>query len=92
MGGFNSGVFKMTITKILLDLFNSDWRVRRTVAENTNCPIETLIELAKDSDWRIRQAVARHANCPIETLIELAKDSKLWVRQAVGENANFPTS
>ena len=54
----------MTITKILLDLFNSDWRVRRTVAENTNCPIETLIELAKDSKLWVRQAVGENANFP----------------------------
>ena len=64
MGGFNSGVFKMTITKILLDLFNSDWRIRQAVAENTKCPIKTLIELAKDSDWRVRLAVAKNANFP----------------------------
>ena len=68
------------------EILNSDYDVRRNVAENPNTPIDVLSELAKDSDYDVRCFVAENPNTPIDVLTELAKDSDWCVRRNAARN------
>lgn len=60
---------------------SSDWSVRRSVANNANCPSDVLSTLVTDSDKDVRCAVARNPNTPSSCIAMLLGDAVDEVRQ-----------
>ena len=65
-------------------------RVRSSVAENPNTPVELLQQLAKDEDIGVRRDVAGNPNTPIPLLEKLAEDKGAFAREGVAGNPNTP--
>jgi hypothetical protein len=70
---------------------DSNWIVRRTVAENAETPADVLATLAGDADKDVRRAVARNPNAPPEVLQRLTHDADAEVRRLAG-GRNAPPS
>ncbi|WP_161768762.1 variant leucine-rich repeat-containing protein, partial [Picosynechococcus sp. NKBG042902] len=61
--------------------------MRARVAENPNCPLELLQQLAHDKNELVRAKVAENPNCPPALLQKFAHDDK-FVRTGVAKNPN----
>ena len=76
---------------ILWDLAKeSDWGIRRAVAENLRASSDILYALSLDTSPEVRVAVAENSNTSKDILRYLAKDYYIWVKVAVSSNLNTP--
>ena len=76
------------LPRALIDVFNEAPYIRRSVAENINCPTGILSKLAWDEDKSVRYYVAINRNSSYETLNKLANDYTEYVRWGVALNTN----
>jgi len=65
--------------------------IRMKIAEDTNTPVKTLVQLSRDKDWVVRRGIAQNLNTPAKTLVLLSQDKDDWVRRRVAENPRTPT-
>ena len=79
--------------EVMMALANdTDWIVRRYLADNPHLPLKILIKLARDIKSMVRLGAIENTRIPKEILIELAQDDDSAVRCGVAENSNTPAN
>lgn len=82
----------MNIQELKSKAQSSDRIIRREVADDKDCPLEILEQLALDPHPKVRCSVALNPNTSVELLIKLSDDEYDSVRRNVADNDKAPGS
>lgn len=57
---------------------------------SSDCPPDTLTQIAATGPWELRAEVAVHPRCPVDTIWQLAYDPRVQVRWGAASNGKCP--
>jgi hypothetical protein len=75
--------------RIDFELKTASSKNRKCIAEDSNTPVETLVQLSRDEEWGVRWRAAKNPNTPVEALVRLSRDEEWGISEGVADNPKW---